>query len=537
MVYTNHTTKIAIFSFGYNSRMRRYLFIGVFTAGLATMAVELSASRLLGNYFGTSNLVWAAIIGLILIYLSVGYTLGGKWADRSPEHATFFSILLWAGFFIGLIPIISRPILRFASQAFDQLQSASMIGAFAAVLILFSIPITLLGTASPFAVRLAIKDEKAAGSVAGKIYTVSTIGSFIGTFLPVLVLIPLIGTYHTFIIISLFVLAIGLIGLVILGEKKFLLIYCLMPLLVIILALVGFRGYDKQADGIVYEGESVYNYIQVQNINEYHLLRLNEGQGIHSIAHPSQVNFFGPWEQVLSAAFFNPAPVFPANIDRIAILGLAAGTSANQINYAFPQTIIDGYEIDPEIVTAGIQFFGLSENHVNIFIEDARWGITHNHNVYDVVSIDAYTPPYIPWHMTTREFFTTVANRLTGDGVMVINVARIFEDRELLNTLYATIDSVFENTYIVDLPGTLNSMIFATKAPTHPDNLVANYIHLSTQDDTPPLLLSTIETTFLNLQPTPTSGIILTDDKAPIEWITNAMLVNLLFSEDLQKLQ
>jgi len=517
--------------------MRRYLYIGVFTAGMATMAVELSASRLLGNYFGTSNLVWAAIISLILVYLSVGYTLGGKWADRSPHYTTFFTILLWAGFTIGLIPVISRPILRFASQAFDQLQSASMIGSFAAVLILFSIPITLLGTASPFAVRLALQDQKAAGSIAGRIYTISTIGSFIGTFLPVLLLIPLIGTYRTFIAISLFVLLIALIGMALLRENKKLFLYTLMPFLIILLAVLGFRGYDKQAEGIIYEGESAYNYIQVQEINDYHLLRLNEGQGIHSISHPTQVDFHGPWEQVLSAAFFNPAPVDLAGIERIAILGLAAGTSANQINDVFPHTIVDGFEIDPEIIEVGVQYFGLSPENVNIFVEDGRWGITHNDQRYDVISIDAYTPPYIPWHLTTREFFSTVHSRLTPDGVMVINVARIFEDRDLLNTLYATIDSVFEDVYIVDLPGTLNSMIFATSASTHRDYLVANYITLSAEESTPPLLLSTIETTFLNLQPVPEGGVVLTDDKAPIEWITNAMLVNLLFSEDLQNLQ
>ena len=517
--------------------MRRYLYIGVFTAGMATMAVELSASRLLGNYFGTSNLVWAAIIGLILVYLSVGYSLGGRWADRSPRHLTFFSILLWAGFFIGIIPIVSRPILQFASQAFDQLQSASMIGSFAAVLVLFSIPITLLGTASPFAVRLALEDRDAAGSVAGRIYTISTIGSFIGTFLPVLLLVPLIGTYRTFIAISLIVLLIGLVGLGLLKEKKKLFLYLLMPLTIIVLAFFGLSGYDKQAEGIIYEGESAYNYILVQEINDYHMLRLNEGQGIHSIAHPTQVDFKGPWEQVLSAPFFNSAPIDPGSIDRIAILGLAAGTSANQINLALPHTTVDGYEIDPVIVETGIRFFGLSEQKVNIFVEDARWGITHNENLYDAISIDAYTPPYIPWHMTTREFFAQVAAHLTSDGVMVINVARIFEDRELLNTLHATIASVFTDTYIVDLPGTLNSMIFATKAPTNPENLLDNYIRLSAGVGTPQLLLSTIETTYLNLQPQPESGLILTDDKAPIEWITNAMIINLFFSEDLQNLQ
>jgi hypothetical protein len=310
-----------------------------------------------------------------------------------------------------------------------------------------------------------------------------------------------------------------------------------MPIIVILLALAGLKGYDKNAQGIIFEGESTYNYIQVQNINGYHILRLNEGQGIHSIYHPERVDYGGPWEQVLSAPFFNAAPISDNAIDHFAILGLAAGTSANQINHAFPLAYVDGFEIDPEIVTAGITYFGLSDEQVNISIEDARWGITHSSNTYDVVSIDAYTPPYIPWHLTTVEFFYAVSQRLTQDGVMVINVARIFEDRELLNTLFATIDYVFEDAYIVDLPGTLNSMIFATKSKTHPDNLVRNYIHLSAQEDTHPLLLSALETTFLNLKPSPESGIVLTDDKAPIEWITNAMIINLFFSDNLQDLQ
>ena len=129
--------------------MRRYLYLGVFFAGGASLAVEMSASRLLGNYFGSSNLVWAVIIGLILIYLSVGYTIGGKWADRSPEFKTFFSILCWAALLIGLIPLASRPILRIASQAFDEMRVGVMAGSFISVLALFSLPVTLLGTASP----------------------------------------------------------------------------------------------------------------------------------------------------------------------------------------------------------------------------------------------------------------------------------------------------------------------------------------------------------------------------------------------------
>jgi predicted membrane-bound spermidine synthase len=517
--------------------MRRYLYIGVFSAGAATLAVELSASRLLGNYFGSSNLVWAVIIGLILIYLSVGYSIGGRWADRSPKYETFFVILIWAALFIGIIPLASRPILKFASSAFDHMQIAAMIGSFLSVMLLFSIPITLLGTASPFAIRLALENNKEAGQTAGRIYAISTVGSFIGTFLPVLILIPTIGTYRTFISISLFLMVICLIGIWATVSLRKMIIYLWMPFLLLILSIIGLRGFDKQAQGIIFEKESSYNYIQVQQTNDYHILRLNEGQGIHSISHPTQLDFHGPWEQVLSAPFFNTAPIDLNKINRIAILGLAGGTSANQIRIAYPQTIVDGYEIDGEIINVGFDYFGLEGDYLNIYVEDARWGITHNDNEYQVISVDAYTPPYIPCHLTTREFFIEIFNHLSDEGVMVINVARIFEERGLLHSLFQTIDSVFPSTYIIDLPGTFNSMVFATKSVTSEKNLIDNYFVLISKPDSHPLILSTLETTILNLQPPPSEGIIFTDDKAPVERITNSMILELILSEEIVNLQ
>jgi len=517
--------------------MRRYLYLGVFSAGAATLAVELSASRLLGNYFGSSNLVWAVIIGLILIYLSVGYSIGGKWADRSPKYETFFVILIWAALFIGIIPLASRPILKFASSAFDHMQIAAMIGSFLSVLLLFSIPITLLGTASPFAIRLALENNKEAGQTAGRIYAISTAGSFIGTFLPVLILIPTIGTYRTFISISLFLMVVCLIGIWTTVSLRKMIVYLWMPFLLLILSFFGLRGFDKQAQGIIFEKESAYNYIQVQHINDYHILRLNEGQGIHSIFHPTQLDFQGPWEQVLSAPFFNTAPIDQDQIKRIAILGLAGGTSANQIRTAYPQTIVDGYEIDGEIINAGFDYFGLKDDYLNIYIEDARWGITHNENKYQVINVDAYNPPYIPWHLTTREFFTEIYNHLSDEGVMVINVARIFEERGLLHSLFQTIDSVFPSTYIIDLPGTFNSIIFATKSATSENNLIDNYFVLMSEPDSHPLILSTLERTILNLQLPPSVGYIFTDDKAPVERITNSMILKLILSKEIVNLQ
>jgi spermidine synthase len=516
--------------------MRRYLYMGVFFAGLSSLAVELSASRLLGNYFGSSNLVWAAIIGLILIYLSVGYTLGGKWADRSPQYQTFFSILLWASLCIGLVPLASRPILRFASQAFDELRMAELFGSFTAVLALFSLPVILLGTASPFAVRLAMDDTQKSGSVAGKIYTISTLGSFIGTFLPVLLLIPAIGTYRTFVSLSGLLMAISFIGLWKTVSLKSILKFIWMPLVLVGATFIGLRGLDKSASNVIYESESAYNYIQVQQVNGFNILRLNEGQGIHSIYKPNQENYHGAWEQVLASPFFYNSSLDPVNVKRVAILGLAAGTSANQVASVYPNSKIDGYEIDPKIINVGYTFFNMNKSNLEVFTEDARVGITNNNQTYDIISVDAYRPPYIPWHLTTREFFQQTFDHLSNKGSLVINVVRIFEDRRLVDTLYMTISSVFPSAYVVDIPNTLNSVIYATKMPTNSDNLIANYASLEKADKLPELLRYSLETAILNLRPAPKEGIILTDDRSPVEWITNSMIFNLFSSGNLEAL-
>ncbi len=209
---------------------RRYLFFTVFISGMTTLAVELTAARLLGAVFGTSNLVWASIIGLILIYLAAGYFLGGRWADRSPRPITLFTILAWGAFTAGLVPLLSKPVLPFAAAAFDRLQVTVLAGSFLGVLVLFSVPVTLLGTVSPFAIRLAIRSPEEAGDIAGRVYALSTLGSFIGTFLPVLVLIPLVGTTLTFLTFSLLLLAVAMFGLYLTGSNRRLLALSWMPL-------------------------------------------------------------------------------------------------------------------------------------------------------------------------------------------------------------------------------------------------------------------------------------------------------------------
>lgn len=516
---------------------RPFLFIAVFFSGMASLAVEMAASRLIGNYFGASNLVWASIIGLILIYLTAGYFLGGYWADRSPHYKTFFQILAWGAFTVGLIPIISRPVLRFSASAFDNLEMGILFGSFAAVMILFIVPITLLGTASPFAVRLAIQNTQHVGQVSGQLYGVSTLGSFVGTFLPSLVLIPLVGTFRTFIILSGILLIVALICMWKTCGWKLAAAYIWMPIIIGILGIIGLNGFDKTPDGLVYEGESAYNYIQVLKVGEYHILRLNEGQGIHSMYHPTQLGFNGPWEQVLAGPFFNQAPYDPQNVRSMAIVGLAAGTTARQATAVYGSDLaIDGIEIDPEIVEVGKKYFGMDLPNLNVIVQDGRWGLSQSQKTYNIVSVDAYRPPYIPWHLTTREFFQEVHDHLTDDGVLVINVGRGPDDRRLINAISTTIHSVFSSVFIVDIPGTFNTIVYATVQPCDIANLDANMINLYSRGDTHPVLIAAMQTALSNLQPLQATGQVFTDDLAPIEWITNSMIMNYFISGDMEEL-
>lgn len=515
---------------------RHYLYFAVFASGMTSLAVELSASRLLGPAFGVSNLVWASIIGLILIYLTLGYFIGGRWADRSPYPRTLYTVLAWAGFTTGLVPLIARPVLTMAANAFDQLQIAALFGSFTAVLILFIVPVTLLGTTSPFAIRLAIDDPTRAGSISGRIYAISTLGSFIGTFLPVLLLTPTIGTTYTFLAFALFLTLVALVGLWRSCGWRPVLTWIWMPPALLVVAFFLGRGPLKDTQGQIFEKESAYNYIQVLQRDSTRYLRLNEGQGIHSEWNPTTIKYSGPWEQFLPAPFFNKPPFLLNQVKSLAIVGLAAGTVARQASAVFGPIPIDGYEIDPEIIEVGRKYFDMNEPNLSAIAQDGRYGLEHSQHSYTLVVVDAYRPPYIPWHLTTREFFQTVADHLTPDGVVAINVGRSPNDRSLIDGLASTLQAVFPSVYVMDVPGSFNSIIYATRQPTRLNYLYENINLLIKSGSVPPLLLDAFAVTVLNMQPTPKKSIVYTDDWAPVELITNKMVLNFVLFGDMRQL-
>ncbi len=514
----------------------RFLAFSVFSAGMTTLAVEFTASRLLGNVFGTSNLVWASIIGLMLIYLTIGYFIGGRWADRSPHFDLFYRIILWGAFTSGLAALAARPVLRLAADAFEHLQLGVLAGSFASVLILFVVPISLLGMVSPFAIRLSLDSTQQAGQTAGRLYAISTMGSFVGTFLPVLLVIPLVGSTYTFLIFSFYLMAVALAGLWQTGGTRLAARWLWLPLLLAILAAFWAGGAFKDTPGQIYEAESAYNYIQVLEFNGTRYLRLNEGQGVHSVYNPEQLDFRGTWEQFLVAPFFNPAAE-PDGVGRIAVVGLAAGTSALQATAVFGPLPIDGFEIDPKLIEVGRQLFGMTMPNLNALAVDGRIGLRSSPHSYDLIQVDAYRPPYIPPHLTTVEFFTLCRDKLNQQGVLAINVGRTPSDRRLVDALVATLSEVFPSVHVMDVPNSFNTIVYATVQPTSFEDLAANYRRLQGEPGVHPLLLTVIERTLVNRQQTPSGGLVLTDERAPVEWIVNSMVLNFFASDGVEDLQ
>lgn len=454
-----------------------YLLLTVFISGMAVLGVELSASRLLDPFFGNSLIIWANLIGLVLIYLTLGYWVGGRWADVDPRETTFYQIIAWGAFLVGIIPLVARPILYWSQQGFATWNAGILIGSLLGVLILFSLPMTLLAMASPFAVRLAVTDVKGAGRIAGSISALSTLGSILGTFLPVLVLIPNIGTRNTFLLFSMVLLCVAIGGLMQHSRQKGLR-YLGLLLLLAILSAFGRAAPIKASEFAVYETESRYNYIQVEKMGDDVLLRLNEGQGIHSVYNPNYELAYGIWDYFLVAPYFNAPPYTEDRVGSLLLIGSAAGTIPKEFTKVYGPIPIDGVEIDPEISAVGRTFFEMNEPNVTTANADGRYFLETATRSYDVIAVDAYRPPYIPFQLTTQEFFQSISDHLTADGVVAINAGRSATDYSLVMALGNTMKSVFPNVYVIDAPdGGLdlgNSLVVATKQPTSLNNFIEN---------------------------------------------------------------
>ena len=478
----------------------RALSLLVFGAGTGSLAVEICASRLLAPYYGSSTIVWANLIGLVLLALSVGYWLGGMLADRRPEPRLLGGLVVAAAVLVAAIPFVTRPILDVAAEGLDEVSAGAVIGSFFATLLLFAPPVLLLGMVAPFAIRLAIPDVASAGAVAGRLYALSTAGSLLGTFLSALVLIPAIGTQRTLLVCS---AVLALSGAALLGVR-----WLVVPAAVAALVAVP-PGAVKAADGVLWESESRYQFIQVRERDGARRLYLNEGVAVHSIWRPDTVLTGGIWDAFLAVPLLlERAP------QRLAVLGNAGGTVARAFGEHWPEVAIDGVEIDPAVTDVGYRFLGMGDNPRLVTHDvDARPFLRRTDGRYDLIYVDAYHQPYVPFYLATREFFELVRSRLAPGGLVALNVATVPDDDRLVDELAGTLANVFPEVRVWPVLRFNHVVVGLTASPERPLRAPGPLSELA-------LLLDAQLG-----DPVAPSADPWTDDHAPVEWVTDRMIV------------
>jgi spermidine synthase len=486
---------------------RRLLPVLVFVVGAASLGAEIAAARLLAPYFGASTIVWANTIGVVLVALSVGYWLGGRYADRHPHLRGLCLVVLVAAALIAAIPFAARPFLGFSVDAFETVSVGGFAGSLFGVLVLVAVPVTLLGAASPWAVRLAVGDVDRSGEVVGRLYAISTAGSLCGTMISALLLIPLLGTQRTFLV---FACALGLIAAVGLGWR-----FALAPA-ALALMLTAPVGTIKAAGpgAVLYEAETTHQYARVVERDDgTRVLELNEGQAVHSLYRPGSYLTGDYWDGHLYLPLAAGKPP-----RRIAILGNAAGTVARAYGHFFPRTAVDAVEIDAELTELGREYFDLRNPRMRAFAEDARPWLERSRGGYDAIMVDAYRQPYIPFYLTTREFFELARERLAPGGVVIVNVGHPEGSTRLERVLGRTMAAAFARVLRHPIEPT-NTLLVAGEGPLSAARLRAAAPGL------PSPLRAPARAAASELEPRLRGGEVYSDDRAPVEWLVDSSLL------------
>jgi len=340
----------------------------------------------------------------------------------------------------------------------------------------------------------------------------------------VLVLIPWVGTRRTFLILGGLLFIPSVIGLLRLRAMPQVAVATVLALCVATVSLVQAGGTIRPAQGgaLVYETESSDNYIQVVRDGTAYELSLNEGHATHSIYDPTRLLTEGPWDYFMVAPLFYPQ-TGPARIDNALLIGLAGGTVSKQLTAAYGPIPIDGVEIDGEIAEVGREWFDMTEPNLNVVIEDGRYVLRTSDERYDLIGVDAYKQPYIPFQLTTREFFQEVSDHLTPEGVAVINVGRTETDYRLVDAISSTMRDVFPNVYVIDTARYANSIVIATNSPTALGSFEAS---LAAQE--PDSLIRQVGEASIengNIREVTEVTTVYTDDHAPVERVVDLIIL------------
>ena len=484
---------------------KTFLFFYIFTVGIATMGLEMSASRLFAPHLGATMVVWAALIGVILLALAGGYVWGGRLADRYPRPQVIFWITLAVGLWIAAIPITAPHLIKaIGSIGLTGVAWLATVSIICSV-VLLGPPIMGLGMVTPFVLRLILDKVSRAGEVAGGMFAISTTGNILGVFLPTLITIPLLGTWQTIEGMAGLLIIVSIIGL---GAKS-------APGLLLAVPFFFFNPQLQSASTnheLVTGRDSFYQFVRVEKDTDGPATYLvtNEGGGTQSVAGLPGLYTNGYWD------YFPPLMTLRGNDarKRVLVLGSAGGTIACQIRkLAAGHPIVDGVEIDPLVIEYGYRYFD-NKAYDAVFTADGRRYLQESKRKYDLIIVDAYSQQmYVPFHMATVEFFQLAQSNLSLGGAVAMNVGAFSAESKLAQSIATTLKAVFPHVYVVPLPHSFTYIMVAS------DQAVD---WASWQPSSPGLApLAEVMKALVKEVPDKTSGLVFTDNRAPVEFATD----------------
>ena len=512
-----------------------FLYVTGFFSGMSVMAIELGAQRMLAPYFSSSQIVWTIVIGVIMIAMALGNVLGGRMADKHRDPKHLFGWLFAAAVWSALIPLFGKFVIAGVALGMAMIVTKNYLiwAALTCCILIYVFPLLVLGMVTPNLVRFALTEEGKSGKTVGVIEALNTVGSILGTFLPTFVTIPNVGTALTFLIFAAILLCISLSYFLFFREKpektgpaggKIVKIIAMG--LVTCLALGG-GLYSRNIsnafwqDNILYEDESIYNYLRVEDTPSSVIFSTNVMFGVQSVKMKSGGLTGMYYDYALCSPLMAGAAERPL---KVLVLGMGTGTFITQCQTYFDGGSYTGIEIDQKIIDIAYKYFDLSDT-VDARCDDGRAFLTASDEKYDVIMVDAYQDITIPFQMSSVEFFALVRDHLTENGNMVVNMNMYTSNEGGINDwLMGTIRSVFP--YATSVRTGSNRELFAAVS-YEPEVRLREAMAAVTNKD----LLYLADRVADRLEVTEESDYILTDDKAPVELLGISAIDNMILDE------
>jgi len=488
-----------------------------FIVGAIVMSFEMLGSRYLNPYFGSGIYTWASLISTVLLSLTIGYFIGGWLADRNPSPRVLGVTVLIGSVYILALPAFAQPMLEAVLSAIDDIKMGSLVSSIA---ILF-FPVTFLGMFSPFAIRLLLTSPQSSGMVSGTVYGISTAGSIVGTLGTTFYLIPSMGSRAITLMLGIagIACALFLILLPLRARKSGIAALALMALLGADAARADMLVDEKlrlellkKPDGQLARIETEYNDIFItKRRNEvtmsFQLKGWNYTESVTNLRDPDDL-------PVAYTRFMTLPVIYPPQVKEILMIGLGGGSISTYLGRAMPEVRIDTVEIDPGVIKAARDYFGIRDSERVKFLDaDGRVYLTRNRKQYDLILVDAFHGGFVPFHLLTKEFYQLLKARTKPGGAVAFNV---HDGSKLYASTVLTLGEVFKR---VDLypSGEGEVITVATDAEPTFEDLAQRATGLQEQFKFRYPLPRMFARRIADVRTQTRGGAIITDDFAPVD--------------------